>query len=236
MTFRSVLFAPISLSRLARSCPITFTSLAVAQVRTEVATRCFLIAPRRHFTQRSSSWSSWISRVQESVIPSLYPLSTLPQFLWASWPLYILYLISQSIICQNQETSLFYLNPLVFNTIAHLVCVAREYTYIRSESAPLPASPGPCHTRTIRVTYYGTGTPPQSAVTKCHIRPAMPKVNDACRCWFDVSSRVWCHQSSSKYLRLRRGIQKKGDEWWHWTQWRNSFNNANFATKLRKCL
>lgn len=54
----TVLFAPISLSRLARSCPITFTSLAVAQVRTEVATRCFLIAPRRHFTQRSSSWSS----------------------------------------------------------------------------------------------------------------------------------------------------------------------------------
>ena len=29
------------------------------------------------------------------------------------------------------------------------------------------------------IIYYGTGTPPQLAVMKCHIMPVMPEVNDA---------------------------------------------------------
>ena len=65
--------------------------------------------------------------------------------------------------------------------------------------------------------------PPQSAVTKCHIKPAMPDelpdvkhVNDACR--LQMFGLMCPHEFDainypSKYLRLRRGIQKKGDEW-----------------------
>ena len=39
-----------------------------------------------------------------------------------------------------------------------------------------------------------------------------------------------------KYLRLHHGTRRQRWQWWQNPQWRDSFNNANFATKLWHCL
>jgi hypothetical protein len=65
----------------------------------------------------------------------------------------------------------------------------------------------------LTIIYYGTGTPLQSAVTKCHIMPAMPDVNDASKVDLMRPHEFDAIDHPTNFLTLRCGVQKKGDEW-----------------------